>query len=68
MTEEELNAQIEAALSKPKQVTVGGTTTQQHSLSELVAAHKYLAAQAAANARGRLFGTLRIKPNNNRGF
>lgn len=68
MTQEELNAQIEQALADPKQVSAGGTTTQQHSLSELIEAHKYLSNQAAAASRGRLFGTLRIKPNNGRGF
>lgn len=44
---------VALAASEPRQVTVDGVSVQQHSLTDLIAADKYLKGQAAAKSPSR---------------
>ncbi|MHC2067623.1 hypothetical protein ACYFX5_09140 [Bremerella sp. T1] len=51
-TNQEAIEQLEAAATKPKQVTVDGVTVQGHSIADLIALDKHIAAKKAAQRGG----------------
>ena len=60
---EDLDSTILENASGPKQASADGVSTSQHSLADLIAADKYLAAKAAARASVlRAFTRVQIVP------
>ena len=59
---DELKEVILDSLKNPRQATVDGVTVQQHSLSDLLAARKQLAAEEAAKNPARALTRVKIIP------
>ena len=60
---EDLDSAIEQNAAGPKQVTADGVSVQQHSLTEQIAADKYLAGKRAASKNpAKAFSRVKIVP------
>lgn len=62
MTQEEIDAALALALTRPKSATLDGETAQAHSLPDQIAMAKHLAATAAARTPNRGLGFARLRP------
>lgn len=58
----DIDTALAASINTPKTVTVDGVTSTQHSLSELIAAHKYVKQCAGAQQQNLGLQFRRMKP------